>query len=85
MVGREFRLRELARLDFSAEAFNLFNHTNFFQVNNTQYNFTAAGSGVCTGHTNACVAANPAFLTPTVSNNSLYGARQLQIVGRLSF
>jgi len=84
-VGREFRLRELARLDFSAEAFNLFNHTNFFQVNNTQYNFTAAGSGVCTGHTNACVAANPAFLTPTVSNNSLYGARQLQIVGRLSF
>jgi hypothetical protein len=78
-------LGELARLSFSGEAFNLFNHTNFFSVNTTQFNFTAAGSGVCTGHANACVATNPAFLTPTVSNTNLYGARQLQVVGRLSF
>jgi len=31
------------------------------------------------------VVANPAFLTPTASNNNLYGARQLQISGRLTF
>jgi hypothetical protein len=84
-ISREFRIREIARLSFHGEAFNLFNHTNFFSVNTTQYNFTAAGSGVCSGHTNGCVAANPAFQTPTVSSNNLYGARQLQIVGKLTF
>ena len=33
----------------------------------------AAGAGI------------PAFFTPTSSNNNLYGARQLQISGRLTF
>jgi outer membrane receptor protein involved in Fe transport len=84
-VGREFRFGERFRLALQGEAFNLFNFTNFFTVNTTQFNFTAAGTGVCAGHTNGCVAANPAFLSPTASNNSLYGARQLQISGRISF
>jgi hypothetical protein len=78
-------LGEKVKLSFIGEAFNLFNFTNFFAVNNTEFNYSAAGSGVCNGHTNGCVALNPAFLTPTASNNGLYGARQLQISGRLTF
>jgi hypothetical protein len=84
-ISRDFRIGERMRLSLLGEAFNLFNFTNFFTVNSTQYNYTAAGSGLCAGHTNNCVVANPAFLTPTASNNNLYGARQLQISGRLTF
>jgi hypothetical protein len=84
-IGRQFMLGEKVKLSFIGEAFNLFNFTNFFGVNSTEFNYSAAGSGVCAGHTNGCVALNPAFLTPTVSNNGLYGARQLQISARLTF
>ncbi len=84
-IGREFMIHERMRLSFIGEAFNVFNFTNFFAVNSTEFNYTAAGTGVCAGHTNGCVALNPAFLTPTASNNGLYGARQLQISGRLTF
>ena len=84
-IGRDFRIAEKMKLSLVGEAFNVFNFTNFFGVNNTQYNFTAAGSGLCAGHTNNCVVANPAFFTPTSSTNNLYGARQLQISGRLTF
>jgi hypothetical protein len=84
-IARDFKLGERMKLSLLGEAFNLFNFTNFFTVNTTQYNYTAAGSGLCAGHTNNCVVANPAFLTPTASNNNLYGARQLQISGRLTF
>lgn len=83
-IGRQFMLGDKVRLSFIGEAFNLFNFTNFF-VCITRSTITAAGSGVCAGHANGCAALNPAFLTPTVSNNGLYGARQLQISGRLTF
>jgi hypothetical protein len=84
-IGRQFTIKERYKLSFIGEAFNLFNHTNVFTVNTTQYNFAAAGSGVCAGHTNGCVALNPAFLTPTATNTNLNGARQLQIAGRFTF
>ncbi len=84
-VGREFRIHERFKISFIGEAFNLFNFTNIFGVNNTAYNYTAAGAGVCAGHTNNCVAANPTFNAPTSSNTGLYGARQLQLSGRISF
>ena len=84
-IGRQFAIGEKFRLSLLGEAFNLFNFTNFFAVNATEYNYSAAGSGACSGHTNGCVVFNPAFLTPTASNNGLYGARQLQISGRITF
>jgi len=84
-VGREFVIRERFRLAFIGEAFNLFNFTNIYSVNSTAYNFSAAGSGACAGHTNACLVANPAFFAPLTSNNNLSGARQLQISGRFRF
>jgi hypothetical protein len=84
-IGRQFSINEKMKLSFIGEAFNLFNFTNFFAVNSTEFNYSAAGSGACAGHTNGCVVANPTFLAPTASNNGLYGARQLQISGRLTF
>jgi len=84
-IGRQFVIHERFKLSFVGEAFNVFNFTNFYTVNNTQYNFSAAGAGVCAGHSNACLVANPSFLAPLTSNNNLSGARQLQISGRFSF
>jgi hypothetical protein len=84
-IGRQFAIRERLKLSLVGEAFNVFNFTNFYSVNNTQYNFSAAGSGACAGHTNGCLVANPAFFAPLTSNNNLSGARQLQISGRITF
>ncbi len=84
-VGREFKVWEKVRFNIMAEAFNLFNFTNILSVNTTAYNYTAAGSGICAGHTNGCLAVNPAFMAPTSTSNNLYGARQLQISAKLYF
>ena len=84
-VGRAFTIKERYRLSFVGEAFNLFNFTNFYTVNSTLYNYSAAGSGACAGHTNGCLVANPAFFAPLTSGSNLSGARQLQISGRFTF
>jgi len=84
-ISRDFKINERFKLSLAGEAFNLFNFTNFFSVNTTSYNLTAAGSGVCAGHTNGCLVPVASYLTPTASNNGLYGARQLQISGRITF
>jgi hypothetical protein len=84
-VGRQFTFHERFKLSLVGEAFNLFNFTNFYTVNNTAYNFSAAGAGACSGHTNGCLVANPAFFVPLTSNSNLSGARQLQISGRITF
>ncbi len=84
-ISREFAIRERLRLLLVGEAFNLFNFTNIYTVNTTEYNYSAAGSGVCAGHANGCLVANPAFFAPLTSNNNLSGARQLQISGRITF
>ena len=84
-ISRDFSFRERVRLSLVGEAFNLFNFTNFYTINNTEYNYSAAGSGACAGHTNGCLVANPAFFAPLTSNNNLSGARQLQISGRITF
>jgi hypothetical protein len=84
-IGRRFSFLERYTFSIVGEAFNLFNFTNIYSVNNTQYNYSAAGSGVCASHTNGCLVANPAFFAPLTSNNNLGGARQLQISARFTF
>jgi hypothetical protein len=84
-ISRNFKITERLGLSLSGEAFNLFNFTNFYSVNTTAYSFAAAGAAGCVGHTNGCVIRSPSYLTPTASNNGLYGARQLQISGRFTF
>jgi hypothetical protein len=73
-VSRDFRIKERYRLAFLAEAFNIFNHTNIFAVNTTQYSLSGT-----------TLSKSAAFLTPTATNNGLYGARQLQVSGRFTF
>jgi hypothetical protein len=84
-LARTFSFTERIRLQLLGEAFNLFNHTNIQSLNNTQYNYAAAGSGACAGHTNGCLVPSSSFLAPTSSSNGLYGPRQLQISARFSF
>ncbi len=84
-IARSFSFHEKVRLQLLGEAFNLFNHTNILGVNTTQYNYTAAGSGACAGHTVGCLVPSASFLAPTTTSNGLYGARQLQISGKIVF
>jgi len=84
-LARQFAIGERMKLSLLGEAFNLFNHTNVSGVNTTAFNYTAAGSGVCNGHTNGCYAPNAAFMAPTATSNLLWGPRQVQISGRLTF
>jgi hypothetical protein len=74
-VSRDFRFTERLRLSLLGEAFNIFNHTNVFGVNTTQYSLSGTTlSNVST------------FLTPTATNTpSGLGARQLQVSGRIIF
>jgi hypothetical protein len=85
-ISREFSYKERIRFVLAGDAFNLFNFTNFYSVNNTEYNYAGPGTpGACKGHTNGCLVANPAFLSPLTSNNNLSGARQLQVSARITF
>jgi hypothetical protein len=87
-ISRTFPLGERFKFSILGEAFNLFNFTNIYSVNLTEYNYAAAGTGACNGHTNNCVAQNissTGFQTPTATSNNLSGARQLQIAARINF
>jgi hypothetical protein len=89
-IMRDFALFEKYHLQFLGEAFNLFNHTNIFSVNGTQYNYVAAGSSnACpsTAGISGCLSPNAAFYAPTSSTSSsgLYGARQLQVSAKFVF
>lgn len=84
-LARQFAFGERVKLALMGEVFNLFNHTNISSVNTTAFTYSAAGSGACAGHTNACLVPSPTFLAPTATSNLLWGPRQVQISGRLTF
>ena len=84
-LGRQFAITERLRFTLLGEAFNLFNHTNIAGVTTTAFTYSAAGWGACAGHTNGCFVPYPAFLTPTATSNLLFGSRQLQVSGRITF
>ncbi|HWD00364.1 MAG TPA: TonB-dependent receptor [Candidatus Sulfopaludibacter sp.] len=88
-LARQFAFSERVKLALMGEVFNIFNHTNVSSVNTTAFNYIAAGASsgafTCSGHVNACLAPNPAYLAPTNTSNLLWGPRQVQISGRLTF
>jgi len=84
-IGRGFTFAEKYRLDFMADAFNLFNSTIVSGKNTTAYTFAAAGSGACAGHVNGCLVPSASFGSRTATSGALYGARQLQFGARFEF
>jgi len=87
-IGRTFAIKERLKFSILGEAFNLFNFTNVYGINLTEYNYAAAGAGACAGHANNCVVQNftpTGFQATTATSNNLAGARQLQIAARIDF
>ena len=84
-LSRQFSFGERVKLALMGEVFNLFNHTNISSVNSTAFTYSAAGSGACAGHTNACLVPSPSFMAPTATSNLLWGPRQIQVSGRITF
>jgi hypothetical protein len=77
-LAKEFRIKERYRVDFIAEAFNLFNHTLVFGVNSDQYRMVSGSGG-------QSFAVNSTFLVPSADQSTLYRERQMQLAVRLSF
>ena len=91
-VGRQFKITERTSVEFLWEAFNLFNRTNVFGVDNDAFflNSPTAAAGNCptpAGATNfqGCVVPRTAFLGTTATSSDLYGARQMQFAAKIRF
>jgi len=85
-MGRGFTFGERFRLNFTVDAFNLFNGTIVSGVNTTAYTYAAAGSaGACAAHANPCLIPSSSFGSWTTTSGALYGARQLQFGARFEF
>jgi hypothetical protein len=78
-LGRAFKIHERASLNFTAEAFNLFNRTNFASVNNVDPGLVTQFSGTETDPLH-----NPVGTTPFAFTSANI-RRQLQFGARLSF
>lgn len=82
-LSKRFRLTETMNLEFLAEGFNLFNHSNFTAVGDTLYIFNNAASTLTfnSGQTGITP-----FLTPTeINNNTIFTPRQVQLSARFNF
>jgi Carboxypeptidase regulatory-like domain/TonB-dependent Receptor Plug Domain len=78
-VRREFPIKERLKLQFRAEAFNIFNHPNFGTVNST---FCAAGPGCTFGQATATLAQSLGTLSPLYQ---MGGPRSAQFALKLMF
>jgi hypothetical protein len=100
-LSRNIPIHESIYMQFSADAFNLLNHQIITGVNGTYSQFLAAGTtsgslkcnvtAPATGATfQGCISpfsgtGLSAFRTTSGTNNSLYGARQMQFAAKLFF
>jgi outer membrane receptor protein involved in Fe transport len=87
-MGRSFSFKEKYRLNFTVDAFNLFNSTIVSSVNTTAYTYAAptiTGTGACLNHVNGCLVPSTTFGSRSTTSGALYGPRQLQFGARFTF
>jgi Carboxypeptidase regulatory-like domain len=87
-ITRNVRLTETTKLQFIAEAFNLFNHANIIAVNNTQYSVSTKSSvcGVALTVASNCLVRNTSFGSPTTTFEApVVGPRIVQLAMRFVF
>jgi hypothetical protein len=78
-IARSFHIYERSRLEFTAEAFNLFNHVDYNSASTSSY--TIGGTAAA-----PTLAYNTTFGSLLSANNSVFiGARQLQFGAKFSF
>jgi len=73
-VSRRFAITEGTRLEFLAEAFNLFNRTQVTTVQGTMYNVSGAN-----------LTFNTPFGSTTGADSTLFRERQVQFAVRFEF
>ncbi len=93
-ISREFPVfRQGMRFEIAAEGFNVLNHRNVIGVSTSGYTFVAPG-GTYTGGTCPAASINAGCIVPytatafgaqTSTSSTLYGARQLQLLGKFYF
>ncbi|WP_049789181.1 TonB-dependent receptor [Granulicella tundricola] len=94
-VSRDFPLKsDRYHFEVAAELFNVLNHRNILSTNTALVAYSAPGASGC-----PTVASNPngvgclgplsastaAFASPASTSNIIYGARQMQLVGKFTF
>jgi len=98
-ISRSFPFWHEKSFEVAAEAFNVANHRNILSVNNQLVAYTAPGSTQNNGTTCPSTAVNAAtvgclgplsasaaaFGSPASTSGVIYGARQVQLVGRFTF
>jgi hypothetical protein len=89
-LSREFAVKERTKVEFIAEAFNLFNHPNISSVTTTQYFLgTCSGATSATANTTACgLTANSNFGLASaggIDNGTNLRERQIQFAIRIKF
>ena len=84
-LSRDFSITERVKLSLLGELFNVTNSTNILSENATAFTYSGPGSGACSGHTNACMVPSSTYLTPTATSSLIFGPRQMQISGRITF
>ena len=86
-MSRSFNVTERAKMEFIAEAFNLFNHPNVTLINSGQFNVGSCTGNTATGNDLKCTLTdNTSFATPrAVDGGTNLRERQIQFAIRFSF
>jgi hypothetical protein len=78
-LSREFKLGGSRRLVALAEAFNVFNWTNFTGFSNIKYRVTSSSYNAATNQVTINLSEDASFGRPSAASNTLFGPRDMQI------